>query len=86
MKNIKTFENFKTNLKLIVKFKSEDDYERAVEYFENESQFFPESTNDEFRSIYFDCIDQYDADATEVEISNELIRNDFSNYYFETEQ
>lgn len=85
MKHIKLFENFNKDINLIVKFKNEDEYFKAIEFFKNDSTFFPNDYNGEFLSISFSCSDQDDADETEKAIQDELDQNDFSNFYFEIE-
>ncbi|MCK9415543.1 hypothetical protein M0Q97_02660 [Candidatus Dojkabacteria bacterium] len=86
MKHLKLFEQFNNNeINLIVKFKDKDEYFKAIEFFQNNSEFFAEEFNDEFRSISFSCLDQDDADVTEKAIQDELDENDFSNFYFESE-
>jgi hypothetical protein len=85
MKHLKIFEQFNKNINLILKFDNEDEYFKAVEYFKDDSQFFPNDYDSEFLSISFSCSDQDDADVTEQAIQDELDENDFSNYYFESE-
>lgn len=84
MKHIKTFESF-GSVKLVVKFHNEEEYYKAVEFFDSKSIYSPEDFNQEFKSITFQCTDQDDADATEKEINSELLENNFNNYYFEQE-
>lgn len=84
MKHIKLFENF-NNINLILKFNNPDEYFKAIEYFKDDSKFFPNEYDSEFLSMSFSCTDQEDADATEIEIQNELDENGFSNFYFESE-
>lgn len=86
MIHLKLFEQFNNNeINLIVKFKDDDEYIKASEFFQNNSEFFAEEFNDEFRSISFSCSDQDDADVTEKAIQDELDENGFSNFYFESE-
>ena len=65
--------------------KDEDEYFKAIEFFQNNSEFLAEEYDDEFRSISFFCSDQDDADVTENAIRDELDENGFSNFYFESE-
>lgn len=84
MKYVKTFESY-NSINLDLRFNDYDEYMKAVEYFNEESQFFPNDTNSEFKSITFYCTDQNDADITEAEITNDLKTKGFNNYYFEQE-
>lgn len=85
MKHLKLFEQFNNGINLLVKFKDEDEYFKAIEFFQNNSEFLAEEYDDEFRSISFFCSDQDDADVTENAIRDELDENGFSNFYFESE-
>lgn len=85
MKYVKTFESYNNDIKLDLRITDDDEYHKAVEFFNNKSVFYPESTNDEFNSISFQCTNQDDADVTEKGITDELIKNNFDDFYFEQE-
>jgi len=84
MKHIKLFENY-NGVKLHLKFDDVDEYLKAVDYFNSKSNFYFDDINYEFKTITFHCSDQDDADITEEEIDAELLKNNFDNYYFESE-
>ncbi len=50
-------------MELHIRFKSEEEYKRTVDFIENESEFY--------------------GDANEEMINEELIKNDFKDFYFE---
>ena len=85
MKHLKLFEAFKHGIDLVLRFKDYSEYEKAINFFDNESSFSPGEYNSEFLSMTFACTDQVDADVTEEEIKNELDENGFSDFYFESE-
>lgn len=86
MKHLKLFEQFNNSeINLIVKFKDEDEFFKAIHFFQNESDFLPNEYNNDFLSISFSCSDQDDVDVTEKAIQDELDENNFSNFYFESE-
>lgn len=85
MKYLKQFEKFKQGIDLVLRFKDYSEYEKAINFFDNESSFSPGEYNSEFLSMTFACTDQVDADVTEEEIQNELDENGFSDFYFESE-
>lgn len=66
---------------LLLIFHSRAEYERAIEFFDNQSDFFPYDKNDEFRSFTFE--EGGNIDALEQGISDELAENGFEDYYFE---
>jgi hypothetical protein len=71
---------------LALTFKDENEFERAKEHFENDSDFYPFDINDEFRTFYFQVADQADADSTEFYLTQELEGNtDLQGYFFSTE-
>ena len=76
---------YENGCSLLLKFTEDDEYFRAVDYFNSKSPFFASEYNSEFKTIYFPCDNQEDMDNTETEIDSELIENNFDNYYFESE-
>jgi hypothetical protein len=52
MKFLKTFESY-NSINLDLRFNDDEDYLKAVEYFNSKSSFFPNDTNYEFKSISF---------------------------------
>ena len=88
-KHVKTFENFDSidNNKyiLVLRFKNSDEYTKAVDFFNYDSEFFSERSNDEFMALDFNCSDELDMNTTEHAIDKELIKNGFEGYYFEQE-
>ena len=71
---------------LSLTFKDENEFERAKEHFENDSDFYPFDINDEFRTFSFQVQDQADADSTEFYLTQELEGNtDLQGYFFSTE-
>ena len=78
-----SYDNETYNLNL--KFADFDEYSRAVDFFNSSSAFHVKDENLEFKSLTFSCLDQDDMDITENEIDNELIKNGFDNYFFESE-
>ena len=86
MRFIKTFENYNSNITLLLIITSnEKEFENAIEFFNKKSIFQIYDTNGEFKSISFLCTDQQDTDATEIGITEELIANGFDNFRFEQE-
>jgi len=71
---------------LLLTFKSEDNYRKAIKYFSTESALFSNDNNDEFRTLYFAVEDGEDADSTEYYIDQELQETDIRGYYFEIEE
>jgi hypothetical protein len=68
---------------LSLTFKDENEFERAKEHFENDSDFYPFDINDEFRTFSFQVQDQADADSTEFYLTQELEGNtDLQGYFF----
>jgi hypothetical protein len=47
----------------------------------NKSKFYADSINYEFRSLYFNCTDQHDADNLEVEIQRIADKNEISGHF-----
>lgn len=70
---------------LYVSFPNKTDYEKAKDFFANESGFSAQNEIDEFKSIGFVVSSQEDADFTEIEITKELNKAGFDNYRFELE-
>lgn len=85
LKDINSYikESNKVNLVLVIK--DDETYNKALNHFEQKSEFYPHKTNDEFNSIYFETEGQNDADITEKSIEMELIDNNIENFYFEIE-
>jgi len=71
---------------LLLTFKNKENYIKGIEFFSTESKFFPNDTNDEFRSLYFQIEDGDDADSTEYYIEQELQETEIQDYYFEIEE
>ncbi len=68
---------------LSLTFKDKNEFERAKEHFENDSDFYPFDINDEFRTFSFQVQDQADADSTEFYLTQELEGNtDLQGYFF----
>lgn len=67
---------------LNVVFSRQDVFERAKDFYENESAFYPSDVNDEFRTFVFD-IENGEADVTEYYMEQELQETDLDGYYFE---
>ena len=67
---------------LELKFYSNTDFQKAIKHFET-SQFSIDETNDYFNTLYFECSDEEsDIDATEIDITNELIKHGFESFCF----
>jgi len=69
---------------LLLTFRSEDNYRKAIKYFSTESSMFSNDNNDFTRTLCFE-IDE-DADSTEYYIDQELQDTDIRDYYFEIEE
>jgi predicted ABC-type ATPase len=67
---------------LNIVFSRQDVFEKAKDFYENESAFYPSDVNDEFRTFVFD-IENGEADVTEYYIDQELQDTDLDGYYFE---
>jgi len=65
-------------------FGSNDEFEKAVDHFENFSDFYPDEKNYRYRQLSFDCNNQEDADMNERAIDKEIM-NSFERYHFEIE-
>ena len=71
---------------LALTFKDPNEFERAKQHFESNSDFYPFDVNDEFKTFYFQAADQEDADSTEFYLNQELEgETDLQGYYFSTE-
>lgn len=70
---------------LVLRFKDKENFEKAKIHFEDESGFYPEEINNEFKSFSFIVQDSRDADSTEYYLNNELLETDLEGYYFESE-
>jgi len=67
---------------LNIVFSRQDMFEKAKDFYENESAFYPSDVNDEFRTFVFD-IENGEADVTEYYMEQELQDTDLDGYYFE---
>lgn len=67
---------------LNVVFSRKDVFEKAKDFYENESAFYPADVNDEFRTFVFD-IENGEADVTEYYLNEELEGTELDGYYFE---
>ena len=67
---------------LNVVFSRKDVFEKAKDFYENESAFYPADVNDEFRTFVFD-IENGEADVTEYYLNEELQGTELDGYYFE---
>jgi hypothetical protein len=71
---------------LALTIKDPNEFEKAKQHFESNSDFYPFDINDEFRTFYFQVQDQADADSTEFYLTQELEGDtDLKGYYFSTE-
>lgn len=71
---------------LALTFKDPNEFERAKQHFESNSDFYPFDISDEFKTFYFQVEDQADADSTEFYLNQELEgETDLQGYYFSTE-
>jgi hypothetical protein len=71
---------------LALTFKDSNEFEKAKEHFESNSDFYPYEINDEFKTFYFQVQDQDDADSTEFYLNQELEgETNLQNFYFSIE-
>jgi hypothetical protein len=71
---------------LTLTFRDKNEFERAKEHFESNSEFYPEYISDEFKSFHFKVQDQADADSTEYYLTQELEgTTDLNGYFFALE-
>jgi len=71
---------------LALTFKDPNEFERAKEHFESNSDFYPFEISDEFKTFYFQVQDQADADSTEFYLNQELEgETGLQGYYFSIE-
>jgi len=71
---------------LTLTFRDKNEFERAKEHFESNSEFYPEYISDEFKSFHFKVQDQADADSTEYYLTQELEgTTDLDGYFFALE-
>jgi hypothetical protein len=71
---------------LALTIKDPNEFEKAKQHFESNSDFYPFDINDEFRTFYFQVQDQADADSTEFYLTQELEgETDLQGYYFSIE-
>lgn len=68
---------------LLLFFNNRAEYERAKDFFDNESDFAPFDQNNEFRCLTFE--EDVNIDALEAGITDELEANGFDGYHFELE-
>jgi fatty acid-binding protein DegV len=68
---------------LDIKFTRSDSFYRAIDFFDEESLFFYDEYNEEFKTISFPVPSNDEANILEEEITKELIENDIHNFYFE---
>ncbi len=71
-------------MNLNICFNSEVEFKKAVEFIENDSEFYAEP-NEEWNMLVVDVSDQYDADTNEKAIEKELIEKGIESFYFEIE-
>jgi hypothetical protein len=71
-------------MELHIRFKTNEDYTKAVEFVNNDSEFYAEE-NDQWMTLVVDVSDQHDADVNEKGIEEELIEEGIENFYFEIE-
>lgn len=65
---------------LVLFFHERSEYERAKDFFENESEFYANEMNDEFKSMTFH--ENNDIDSLELAMTDELTNNDFDGFWF----
>jgi hypothetical protein len=71
---------------LALTFRSKDEFERAKEHFEINSEFYPFDINDEFKTFFFQVEDQSEADVTEFYLTQELEgETNLKGYFFSME-
>ena len=71
---------------LALTIKDPNEFEKAKQHFESNSDFYPFDINDEFKTFYFQVQDQADADSTEFYLTQELEgETDLQGYYFSIE-
>jgi hypothetical protein len=70
-------------IQLNVVFNDTEDYIRAKQWFNEESEFYASSEHDEFQTLSFEVADQDDADATERAIDQELQGSEIQSWRFE---
>ena len=71
---------------LALTIKDPNEFEKAKQHFESNSDFYPFDINYEFKTFYFQVADQADADSTEFYLTQELEgETDLQGYYFSIE-
>jgi len=71
---------------LTLTFRDKNEFQKAKEHFESNSEFYPEYISDEFKSFHFKVQDQADADSTEYYLTQELEgTTDLNGYFFALE-
>jgi NACalpha-BTF3-like transcription factor len=71
---------------LALTFRNKDEFERAKEHFEINSEFHPFDINDEFKTFFFQVEDQSEADVTEFYLTQELEgETNLYSYFFSME-
>ena len=64
-------------------FHNEEEYNKANDFFQYESEFTPMYSNDELMCFIFE--EESNIDALEMFLTDELAENDFCNFYFTAE-
>lgn len=62
---------------------SDNNFDMAVDFFQNESDFTFDQKNDEFRCLSFPVVDQDDANSLEPLLESEVDHLFIMNYHFE---
>jgi hypothetical protein len=71
---------------LALTFRDKNEFERAKEHFEINSEFHPFDINDEFKTFFFEVEDQSEADVTEFYLTQELEgETNLYSYFFSME-
>jgi hypothetical protein len=85
-KGIKEYNFVPSDKSLALTFRSADEFERAKEHFEINSEFHPFDINDEFKTFFFEVEDQSEADVTEFYLTQELEgETNLYSYFFSME-
>ena len=85
-KPVKEYNFVPSDESLALTFRSKDEFERAKEHFEINSEFHPFDINDEFKTFFFEVEDQSEADVTEFYLTQELEgETNLYSYFFSME-
>ena len=85
-KPVKEYNFVPSDESLALTFRDKNEFERAKEHFEINSEFHPFDINDEFKTFFFEVEDQADADSTEFYLTQELEgETDLQGYFFSME-